>query len=158
MKNKFLFCLALLCLSATLISQISDTAITGRYNRETIWLSGNSNRYCKDKVWKNIGLAGQKLGKEFMYVRPETYAALKSYQKHRKKGVVFLIAGGALLVSGLAVLPVTLPLCLALGSPGLVAYCGGIFHLYKSRRTLQKTIWLRNRDVLVDNNIPDYCD
>ena len=152
MKNKIAICIAAYVISACIpvIAQESDTIVKGKYERETIMLEGNKDRYSKNKKWKKIGIFKPKLEGEFIASSHESKDEVKIFRKQRRRGAILLIAGGTVFISSVVVAPfIALPVFAASFGSGISAYYVGAFDLHKSRRHLQKAIWLHNRDVLV---------
>jgi len=152
MKNKILICIAvyLISLCTCMIAQESDTLLKGKYERETLMLEGNKNKYTKNKEWKRIGIFKPKLEGEFISSSPESKDEIKKFRKQRRRGAILLIAGGTVFISAAAVAPfIALPVFAASFGSGIGAYYFGAFDLHKSRKHLQKAVWLHNRDVLV---------
>ena len=84
-----------------------------------------------------------------MNVSPESKEELKVYRKHKKRSAILLAAGTTVMVTAAFFAPViVVPVLLTGGATGLTSYYIGAFELNKSRRHLQKAVWLRNRDVI----------
>lgn len=151
MKKQFLICCAAYLMAASLPAnaQVTDTTLKSKYESEAIMLEGNKNQYSKNKEWNKIGIFGDGLEKEFVNVSPESKEELHVYRKHKKRGAILLTAGATVLVTAVFFAPViVLPVLLSGGATGLTSYYIGAFELNKSRRHLQKAVWLRNRDVI----------
>ena len=150
MKKLFLICLSAGLMCTSMSTKGQNETLKNKYESETILLRGNKNQYIKNNERKKIGLWGMRLNSECEEVSPECKTELDAYQTHRKKGVIMLIGGGTVLISALVIAPfVVLPVFAITAGAGLGGYYTGAFHIYSARKHLQKTIWLRNRDILI---------
>lgn len=154
-KNQFVICLATCLLAAMfngLKAQNSNEVFKEKYEKETLLLDVDNNKFVKNKEKKKIGFSGKSLKPEFESVSPESKEEFLTFRKRSKRGKVLLIAGGTVFVTALVVAPFIVgPVFAASFGSGIGAYYVGVHDVRVSRRHLNKAIWLRNRDVLAKN-------
>ncbi len=122
---------------------LSDTSLTSKYERETIYLRFST--YVKDNEAYEIGIIGEVI-KHDMMVSPDAMIEFKKYQKQRKWS---LVLAGLQLVTQVAAYSTrdkSWRRGLLIGS-GAVAIVSIPFYI-GSQRNLNKAVWIRNRDVL----------
>ncbi|PBQ33828.1 hypothetical protein CNR22_19255 [Sphingobacteriaceae bacterium] len=152
-KNQFLILLAVChvpLLFSNLNAQNRDSVFKEKYEKETVLLDLNTNCYTKNNTTKKIGFFGKKINTEFENVGPESQQEYKRFRKQTKRGKILAIAGGVAFLTVAAAAPVIAIPVFAIGFGGGVgAYSIGLTEIYRSRRHLNKAVWLRNRDVLM---------
>lgn len=155
MQKQLLICLAV-CLALTvckvLKGQNTQMSFQEKYEKETLFLDLDENVYIKDKEKKKIGFFGNKLKNEFDSVSQESKAEYASFRKRTKRGKIMVIAGSTVFLAAAIVAPVIIGPAFAIGfGAGIGTYSFGVADIYKSRRHLNKAVWLRNRDVLAQD-------
>jgi len=100
---------------------VPDSTLKGKYERETILLEGNKDRYSKNNELQKVGIFGAGLEKEFSGASPES--KLKIFRKQRRRGTLLLIAGGTVFIGAAVVAPIiTLPMFIGAFASGVGTY------------------------------------
>lgn len=155
MQKHLVVCLAA-CLAITLSKglkgQNTKTSFHEKYEKETVFLDLDKNAYIKGNQKKKIGFFGKKMKNEFDSVSPESRAEYASFRKRTKRGKIMVMAGSAVFLAAAVVAPMIIVPVFAIGfGAGIGTYSFGVADIYKSRRHLNKAVWLRNRDVLAQH-------
>ena len=142
MKNALLICLFIsLFFSSSLFAQ----SIIEKYEKETIYLSGN--KYIKNGEKYPLGLLYGKLEKE-MEVSPAAQLEWGKYKKSRNGFLATYGVGAAALVAGILIHEENEDVSNVLVGSGAAAVLVSLPLSLNMQKRAQKAIWLRNRDVL----------
>jgi hypothetical protein len=127
-----------------------DTLLKKKYEEQTIYFEGTDGTYIKNKKAKKLGLFSKKLKLEFDSCSAETKNTFIASVKNRKKGARLLLISGVFFIASFAVLVAT-PVGGLILVVALVPYTVGFSKINIANRLLSKAMWLRNRDVLLNN-------
>ena len=143
-KTSVLAFLAIIIAVAT-VFPLHAQYMEDQYDKETIHLS--VLKYTKNGESYPIGLFGKKLRSE-MAVSPDAAIEFKSYEDNQKKALVFSAIGLGAIIGGFNLNDshAAEKVALFMGGAGMVVVSLPLS--VKSKKSLHKAIWLRNREVL----------
>jgi hypothetical protein len=126
----------------TLQAQKNNEEIRQIYDSSAIFQFSESGFSLNGKPLKSKQL------KALLLSYPESATEYKSFRKKRRLATIFLVTGSVAYLSSFFILPQNPEL--ALGTLGLsgVGVLGSLPYAIKSRRHLQKAVWIYNRSIL----------
>ena len=148
---KFLLCICFftVALKGTR-AQETGTALKSKYEKETIYLEGQSRKYIKNGEKIKTGWMAKNLEKEFVNVAPETSEELKLFKENKKRAVMLEIIGACVFVGSIFLAPLSASFYGSAVIVSLLFFDVGMAVNDKALKNLSKAVWLRNRDKLLN--------
>jgi hypothetical protein len=139
-----------LTITKDLRAQNSDTAsLKNVYEKEAIYMANNTRKYIKDGKTLKVGYKYKKLAAEYK-ISSDALKALHIYRITQRNGTIILFSSALPFI--VSMLPgVGGPLDVILIGTGAAAYYVSLVKMVNSQTHLHKSVWLYNRDVLLQH-------
>jgi hypothetical protein len=146
MKNfKSAFFLVLLFSVSGLQAQVNEE-LKSRYETETIYM--RDARYVKNGITHRMGFMGNKMKNEFE-MSPEGLATFQKYRSQSQTGFSLAVLATAAMFGSMFLAEQNPGVGLATLGAGVVLAGVSVPFSIKAQRNFHRSIWLRNRDVLI---------
>ncbi|MEZ4957562.1 MAG: hypothetical protein R2825_28645 [Saprospiraceae bacterium] len=142
MKKTILIAVMLFAFSG---SQLFAQSVLEKYDSETIYLS--TYKYYKKGGSHRIGLMAKNLKKE-MAISPNAMIEFGKYEKKQKQAILFWSAGILTFASSYLIDKEKEELRASMQLAGVVMFYVSFPLQLKATKHLNKSVWVRNRDVL----------
>lgn len=126
-------------------SQLLAQSVLEKYDSETIYLS--TYKYYKNGESHRIGLMAKNLKKE-MAISPNAMIEFGKFEKKQKQAILFWSAGILTFASSYLIDKEKEELRASMQLAGVVMFYVSIPLQLKATKQLNKSVWVRNRDVL----------